>query len=105
MERSLNRNEIGCRRLNGRSKEKYPRKQPSDLINVVTSKKGVIVDLEYECAIAGLLSLIKSKKSDFFINLVWERIVDVYLGKIFFWNNRRLSAFQLKVGPMTFDFD
>jgi hypothetical protein len=30
MERSLNRNEIGCRRLNGRSKEKYPRKQPSD---------------------------------------------------------------------------
>jgi hypothetical protein len=70
MERSLNRNEIGCRRLNGRSKEKYPRKQPSDLINVVTSKKGVIVDLEYECAIAGLLSLIKSKKSDFFINLV-----------------------------------
>jgi hypothetical protein len=31
MERSLNRNEIGCRRLNGRSKEKYPRKLPSDL--------------------------------------------------------------------------
>jgi hypothetical protein len=30
MERSLNRNEIGCRRLNGRSKEKYPHKQPSE---------------------------------------------------------------------------
>jgi hypothetical protein len=47
MERSLDRNEIGCRRLNGRPKEKYPRKQPK--------------------------------------------------------YNRRLSAFQLEVGPMTID--
>jgi hypothetical protein len=30
MERSLDRNEIGCRRLNGRPKEKYPRKQLSE---------------------------------------------------------------------------
>jgi hypothetical protein len=30
MERSLDRNEIGCRRLNGRPKEKYPRKQTSE---------------------------------------------------------------------------
>jgi hypothetical protein len=30
MERSFDRNEIGCRRLNGRSKEKYPRKQLSE---------------------------------------------------------------------------
>jgi hypothetical protein len=33
-----------------------------------------------------------------------ERKVDVYLGKKYlFSNNRRLSAFQLKVWPMTFD--
>jgi hypothetical protein len=30
MERSLNRNEIGRRCLNGRPKEKYPRKQLSE---------------------------------------------------------------------------
>jgi hypothetical protein len=32
-----------------------------------------------------------------------ERIVDVYLGKNLS-NNRCLSAFQLEVGPMTFDY-
>jgi hypothetical protein len=38
---SLDRNEIGCRRLNGRPKEKYPRKQLSEkfLLSLVSQKK------------------------------------------------------------------